>query len=479
MRYHHSRFVAPRALVLLVALTVGCERTLEVDPPVEVSLDAQLRQAIGVWGVMPIGNPPAQTAAMVDLGQALFFDKLLSGNRDVACATCHEPGVQLIDGLSLPVGTGGSGMASARVLGPGREFVPRNAPSLLNQGLGFVYTLWDGRVNEEGFFGQPQNSTTGQFKAPPGVVFPPGLTNLVAAQAMLPVLSRVEMRGKPGDVDVFGNPNELAAIHDTNEQAVWKGTMDRLLAVQGYVAKFNAAFPGIPTSALGFQHAANAIAAFEIASYTRTKSPFDRYLARDNSALTEDEKRGALLFFGNQARCSQCHNGALLGGQQFANIGVPQIGPGVGTSAPLDIGRAENLPGGPTQNSFYKFSFRVPALRNVELTAPYMHNGAFRTLETVVRHYTNPDSSLRNYDVTQLDAPLRSLHRGDQTTVNAVAATIDGRLSSFGGGTQGRVRLNETERAQIVAFLKSLTDPAAKSLMGTVPASVPSGLPVR
>ena len=464
-----------RALAIAVAtIAIGaCERTSVIDPPIEPTLDAQLRQVLGFWGVMPIGDPPAQSAALVDLGQSLFFDKLLSGNRDISCGTCHEPGLQLIDGLSLPVGTGGTGMGAARVLGSGREFVPRNAPSLLNTGTGFVYTLWDGRVNEEGVFGgPPPTGQVGRFQAPPGVVFPPGLNSLIAAQAMLPVLSRVEMRGKPGDADVFGNPNELAAIHDTNEQAVWNGVMARILAVQAYVAKFNAAYPGVPASQLGFQHAANAIAAFQIHNYTRTNSAFDRYLARDNNALTEQQKHGALLFFGN-ARCSQCHNGALLGGQQFANIGIPQIGPGVGASAPLDVGRAENLPGGPVQNSFYRFAFRVPALRNVELTAPYMHNGAFKTLEQVVQHYTNPDSSLRNYNPSQLDPALRSQHHNDPATVNSIAQGIDSRIGSF-----QPIRLTAAERANLVAFLKSLTDPAAMNLPA-VPVSVPSGLPIR
>src|SRR5205814_6054358 len=100
---------------------------------------------------------------------------------------------------------------------------------------------------------------------------------------------------------------------------------------------------------------------FEIASFTKHDSPFDRYLARDDRALTEEQKRGALLFF-TEARCVSCHAGALLGGTQFANIGIPQIGPGVGSAAPLDIGRGEQVTQG--AGSFYKFAFRVVPLRN-------------------------------------------------------------------------------------------------------------------
>src|SRR5262249_37044178 len=161
----------------------------------------------------------------------------------------------------------------------------------------------------------------------------------------------------------------------------WKATIARVLAVSAYVEKFNAAYPGIPTTQLGFEHAANAIAVFEIASFSKTDSPFDRYLARDDNALSPDAKRGALLFFG-KAGCVPCHNGPLLGGQQFTNTGVPQLGPGVSPSAPLDAGRGDIVAGGPPQSG--RFTFRVSPLRNVELSAPYMHDGVYATLEAVV-----------------------------------------------------------------------------------------------
>jgi cytochrome c peroxidase len=440
-------------------LASACERSSTSEPPLDATLDAELRRTLGAWGAIPIGPVQQQSPALVDLGQALFFDKLLSGNRDVACATCHDPSLHAADGLTLAVGTGGSGTGAARTLGAGREFVPRNAPSLLNQGLGFFYLFWDGRVNEEG--------GPTRFRTPAGVQLPGGLNNLLAAQAMLPVTNRVEMRGKAGDVDRFGNPNELAQISDADFAEMWRATMRRLLAVQEYVARFTAAYPGTPTTALGFQHAANALAAFQVHALTKAGSPFDRYLARDDRALPEDAKRGALLFFG-RAQCSSCHNGPLLGGRSFANAGVPQLGPGVGNAAPLDRGRGEEL----ANVQFYQFAFRIPALRNVELTAPYMHNGAYRTLEAVVRHYNNVDSALVAFDPSELDPALRGTHHGDATTVNAIRATLDFRLRQ-------PMRLTETEQRQIVAFLKSLTDPAARNLEGIVPASVPSGLPVR
>ena len=451
-----------KKLLALLILVSGCERISVTDPPNTPTLDTELRAQLDFWGAIPIGAVPAQSAALVDLGQSLFFDKELSGNRDVSCGTCHNPDAQMIDGLSLAVGTGGSGVGANRTLGAGRQFVPRNAPTLINQGIGFVYTLWDGRVNQEWSVNDP-------IRGPAGIVLPAGLANILAAQAMLPVLSRVEMRGKAGDTDAFGNVNELAGISDADAPGVWKGVMTRLLAIQGYVAKFNSAYPGVPTAALGFQHAANAIAAFEIATLTRTNSPFDRYLKRENGALTDEQKRGALLFFG-KAQCSSCHNSPLLGGQQFANIGIPQFGPGVGAAAPLDIGRAEHISAGSQQ--FYRFNFRVPALRNVELTAPYMHNGAYRTLESVLRHYTNGDSALTNYDVTNLPQELRATVRKDAATLSDIRMNMDFRVKMG-------IKLTPLEQQQVIAFLKSLTDPAAKTLESAIPASVPSGLSIR
>ena len=450
-----------RVLVGLIVFATACDQTVS-DPPIvqPSSLDVQLREQLRNWGAMPIGAVQQQSPALVSLGQALFFDKILSGNRDVACATCHVPAGAPADGLTLAIGTGGTGDGPARIVGTGRHFVPRNAPSLLNQGLGFFYMLWDGRINQEG--------GPNTFNAPPGVVLPPGLANIVAAQAMLPVLNRVEMRGDSGDVDVLGAPNELARISDAAPAAVWQAVMKRVLAVQEYVAKFNSAYPGVSTGSLGFQHAANAIAAFQIATFTRTNSPFDRYLAHDDRALTDEQKRGALLFFG-KGRCSTCHNGALLGGQGFNNVGAPQVGPGVGAAAPLDAGRGEQFP----QVPFYQFAFRVPPLRNVELTAPYMHSGAYRTLEAVLRHYTNVDSAQRNYDVSQLDAPLRGMHHGDDATIAKVLANVAFQVRDRG------IKLDDVERAEVVAFLKSLTDPAARNLSAAFPATVPSGLPVR
>ncbi len=445
-----------RALGLgLLVVAGGCVETDRAlpQPP---SLDAELRAALQQWGVVPILPQPTQDSALVALGQSLFFDKELSGNRDIACATCHSPSTGMGDGLSLAVGTGGTGAGPTRSLGPGRQFVPRNAPTLLNVALGLQYIFWDGRVTGFG----------GQFQTPAGLALPPGLPTVLAAQAMFPVTNRREMRGEPGDTDVFGNPNELAQIGDSQWTEQWRAVMLRLLAIPAYVAKFRGAFPGVPPNLLGFQHAATAIAAFEAEALTRVDTPFDRYLRRNDDAMTSQQKRGALLFFG-KAACSTCHNGPLIGAGNFLDVGVPQIGPGGTAEPPLDLGRGE-LPG----NEFYRFAFRVAPLRNVELSAPYFHDGAFPTLDAVVKHYNDVRLSLMGFDPSHLAADVRAQYHGDPGTIAGVLERLDFRL-------QQPLNLSATERAELVAFLNTLTDPSARDLSGLVPASVPSGLPVR
>src|SRR5207245_9699338 len=170
-----------------------------------------------------------------------------------------------------------------------------------------------------------------------------------------------------------------------------------------------------------------------------TGSVLRPYLPPPVRAVYRRPKRGrlpcgrcdvVLFFFSSRRRHTRCYrdwssdvcssdlNGPFLGGQGFSNAGVPQIGPGTGAAAPLDLGR-----GGIKGNDFYKFAFRIAPLRNVELTAPYMHDGAFATLEAVVRHYNDVPLALRTYDVSQLAPELRAAFHGDATTIDTVLAT--------------------------------------------------------
>jgi len=226
-----------------------------------------------------------------------------------------------------------------------------------------------------------------------------------------------------------------------------------------------------PAIALGFERLvpaakANAIAAFEIDAFTFSDSPWDRYVSGNNSVLSEEAKQGALLFYG-KANCAGCHAGNLFTDQQHHNIAVPQLGPGKGEEAPLDFGRGRE-----TKNPADRFKFRTPPLRNVALTGPWMHNGAYKSLrETVAHHYLNPEQALRTYNVDQLDPELQDTLRADEDTLAAILETLDESLKT-------PPPLTEEEVDQLLAFMESLTSPSAFYLPGDIPKLVPSGLPV-
>ena len=229
---------------------------------------------------------------------------------------------------------------------------------------------------------------------------------------------------------------------------------------------FNKAYPDTPPEELGFQHAANGIAAFVSKAFAFTNSPWDRYLAGDETVLTDEAKQGALLFLG-QANCSRCHAGNLFTDQLTHNLAMPQVGPGNNKAQPgIDLGRA-----GETGNSEDSYAFRTPMLRNVALTGPWTHAGAYTRLEAVVRHHLNPEQALRSYDASQLRADLQDSFQNDESYINAQLAHLDPLVAT-------PIELSEREIEQLRAFLQALTDPAAVNLTNVVPQSVPSGLPI-
>lgn len=430
------------------------------QPRPDAALDLALRQALAEKGITSLDPGPTPDRAKVALGQLLFFDKELSGNRDTSCATCHQPSLGTGDELPLAIGTGGHGMAPERIRGAMRMMVPRNATELFNRGAPQWQTMfWDGRLRtaEDGSFIHPV-----EFDTP----LPAGLDNILAAQAMFPVTSRAEMRGNPRDYDIQGLINEVGSTGEYDLQAVWDALIARLRAIPEYVELFKVAYPDVPTEELGFQHAANALAAFQIDAFTLLDSPWDRYLAGDDDALTDDAKQGALLFYG-QAGCSECHSGNLLTDQAYYNIAVPQFGPGKGrANAHVDLGHARE-----TGNDEDRFAFRTPPLRNVALTGPWMHNGAYTSLEEAVRHHLDPVAWCEQYDYEQLPADIRS-------DLVVKPALMEEMIQSIDPLAAEAPVLSDAELALLMAFLEALTDPAAADLSHVIPETVPSGLPV-
>ncbi len=330
----------------------------------------------------------------------LFFDKVLSGNRDTACATCHHPSFRTGDALSLGAGTGGSGLGLTRVLGPGRSPIPRNATELFNRGATDWNTMfWDFRITQD---------ADGSLATPAGSQLPDDLDGVLAAQALFPVIGRDEMRGMPTDA-IQGN--EVCGFGDSQFTEIWDALFARLWSYPAYRELFLEAFPRVLPEELGFQHAANAIAAFEASAFVSTDSPWDRYLSGDDSALNPQARRGALLFYG-RARCANCHSGPLLTDQNAHNLAMPQLGPGKPPESPLDFGC-----GRVTGKRRDRFSFRTPPLRNVAATGPWMHNGAYTTLAGAVRHHLDPPRALLSYDPSQLPPWLQATVQSDPATL--------------------------------------------------------------
>ncbi len=474
-------------LIAFVGLSlwfIGCEPTSDVgdrsslpDEPLPDKLEVdyepvtadELRPLLADYGVEPLDPVPDLSEERIALGQALFFDPILSGNLDTSCATCHNPCAMGGDDRSLSVGTGFVATDDLRLPGEDRIFVARHATELFNRGDHRWETMfWDARLSEDegGFFVERIPHRTSSGMVGPELRFPDGLDNLLAAQAMFPVTSRHEMRGRPGDVDIFGEPNELAPVPDMDRRSMWRILIDRLLAIPEYRELFAAAYPDEDLEELQYVHAANALADFQTAAFTLLDSPFDRFLAGEDEALSEAAIQGAALFYG-EAGCARCHSGALMTDQQAHNIGVPQLGPGREPGQPFDEGVYLRSHGEATQ----RFAFRTPPLRNVTLTGPWMHNGAYTDLESAVRHHLDPVASLNNYDETQLEPALRDQVRNDEETRQTVLEYLSPKVEE-------PMALSDREFDDLMAFLYSLTSPSTPGLADLFPDEVPSGLDV-
>jgi cytochrome c peroxidase len=426
------------------------------------SVRKSLPSALGDADYHSVGQ---QGDAKFELGKRLFFDKELSGNRNTSCATCHHTLTDTGDGLSLPVGEGGVGLGITRDTGNGinaiYERVPRNAPAVFNLGAReFVRMFHDGRV-------EVNSTRPSGFDSPAGDDLPLGLETILAAQAMFPVTSGTEMAGQAGENSVA---DAAAAGNLSGPGGVWEQLAVRLQAIPEYVNHFIAAFPDVTqASDITFVHAANAIAVFESIAWRADNSPFDQYLRGDRHAMSKNARVGMKLFYG-KAGCSDCHSGPFQTDHQFHAIAMPQIGPGKGDGVDGhdDFGR-ERV----TLNPADRFRFRTPSLRNVVLTGPWGHDGAFNNLEGIVRHHVNTVASLSNYDMTQAVLPSRA----DLDALDYIAHDNAMRRDAIAEANElYPVNLSERDIRHLLDFLHALTDPNSIDLRNDMPKRVPSGL---
>lgn len=397
-----------------------------------------------------------------ELGQLLFYDPVISGNRDVTCASCHHPETGTSDGLSLGLGDGGEGLGTERRAVAGENApearIPRNAQALFNLGAkDFEHFFHDGRLEVD-----PDRASG--FRTPMGGDMAEGFDSALSAQSMFPVIADNEMAGHYSENDVSRAVRQGII---TGEGGAWDLISRRVAGIPDYARRFETVY-GLTADEIGFTDISNAIAAFIAFEWRSDTAPFDAVL-RGEVELEGEARRGMEFFYG-EAGCSSCHSGPLLTDQGFHAMGDVQIGPGKVASfetGARDIGRMR-VTGDPAD----AFAFRTPSLRNVELTAPYGHAGAFRDLRAYLRHHADPVAGLASYD--RSEALLPDLDVSDWQVMDAP----EERAAIAEAVEVPPVALDEETLDALLAFLHTLTDPQAPVGRLGVPESVPSGLPV-
>jgi len=393
---------------------------------------------------------------LADLGRLLWFDTVGGLNNDNNCSGCHSPLNGFGDTQSIAIGIENNGIVGPHRSGPRNQ---RRAPMVVNSAF-FPNLMWNSRFAS--LSRDPFDNTAGFLFPPPEELTLSYLPHLLTAQAFIPPTERVEVAGfvfPGGNLDIRNEV--LRRINDVTE----------------YRKRFGRLFPAVAHGGtIDFDMFGQAIAEFEFA-LTFADAPIDRFARGQKNALTDEQKRGALLFFGT-ARCVQCHQVSGQSNEMFSDfsphvIGVPQIAPFVG-NVPFD-GPERNEDFGLEQitgNPADRYAFRTSPIRNVALQPTFFHNGAFTRLEDAVRHHLDVVTSARGYDpVLAGVAPDLTAPMGP---IEPVLARVDPILAT-------PIDLTDTQFSQLVDFVRhGLLDPRAmpQNLRKLIPRSVPSGFPV-
>ena len=395
---------------------------------------------------------------LADLGRLAFHDSLLGLNDDNSCAGCHSAPNGFGDSQSIAIGIENNNIVGPDRTGPRNQ---RRTPMVLNN-VFFRSLMWNSRF--AAVSGDPFDNAAGfQFPAPESFTLS-FLPHLLTAQAFIPVTENVEMAG-------FS-----AAVPDTHD-GVRDVVVQRLNSSAEYRKLFGRIFREVKSGApITYEMLGRAIAEFEF-TLVFADAPIDKFARGQKNAMTDDEKRGAMLFFGS-ANCVSCHAVSGQSNEMFSDFqmhvaGIPQINPSLGNvvfdgpGANEDFG-LEQVTGNPND----RYAFRTSPLRNLALQPTFFHNGCFTRLEDAVRYHLNAIGSAPSYDPTAagVDADLQ----GAQGPIAPVLARIAPALAT-------PVTLSTDEFRQLVAFLRTgLLDPKAnpRELRKLIPAQVPSGRPL-
>jgi cytochrome c peroxidase len=314
--------------------------------------DALRDQAKGLFEPIPTTAPALpdnpSTPEKLALGKMLYFEPRLSESRSFACATCHNLSMGGVDGGAL---------SSANVQLGGRE-VQTVFNAVFNKSQ-----YWDGRASD--------------------------LKDQVVNSVMANPKAMLKTRGGPMAV----NPSDLAV---TKQREI-----EQLKQIAGYTDAFRKAFPG-DADPLVYDNIGRAIAVFE-ATLITPDSAFDRWLTGDDAALDDTQKAGLKLFV--DKGCASCHNGVNVGGATYAKFGVV-ASPGPEHLPAEDAGRFVV-----TKSNADRYVFKVPSLRNVELTAPYFHTGSTFDLKKAVTVMAESQlgAKLSDEETTKIAAFLKTL----------------------------------------------------------------------
>jgi cytochrome c peroxidase len=434
--------------------------------------------------VPDINSPQAQ------LGMDLFFSKTLGGEHDSACVTCHHPVLGGGDNLSLPIGVEAD---NPDLLGSGRTNddaahnpeggppVPRNAPTTFNLVAWDKFQFHDGRIESL----DKTSGTNGSGKlgirtpdSPLGVADPLAGNNLLHAQARFPVTSNEEMKG----FDHANYNNQSIRELLAGRLGGYGDEKNSLIDIDHWLEKFRLALlspDGSTEQLITEQNVSMLIAEYE-RSQVFINTPWKRYIEGEKRAISRKAKKGAILFYSSSseggANCSSCHAGDFFTDESFHNLAMPQIGPGKGDNLPGyndghdDFGREQV-----TKDAADRFKFRTPSLRQVAITGPWGHDGAYNDLEQMVRHHLNPVEALNNYDINQ--ALLAS--RADLDKIDIIAHQDKKRRQAIIDAIEIKpIKLTDEEIYDLMAFLHGLTDVNCIDLRKTAVTRVPSGLTV-
>ncbi|MBZ2187929.1 FG-GAP-like repeat-containing protein [Alcanivorax sp. JB21] len=402
----------------------------------------------------------------VVLGRALFFSRQLSGERDVACVSCHHPFLGGGDGLSLSIGVAAH---EPEILGPGRTIdlardgdpkaltlggpnVPRNAQTIFNSALYRTTLFHDGRLF---VLGTDASSGEQLIRTPESLLRrlpdPSAAGDLLAVQARFPVTSFAEMRG-------FGEFYALSS--DQLRERIAERLRDASGSWEGpFVAAFGDPLAdGAGLEALiSYNNIAAALSAYQ-ASKTFVDSPWAAFVRGDASAISAQQVRGAALFFASLEDgglgCVGCHSGDRLTDERLHVAAIPQFGRGK---------RADDTDPGfflVTQNDEDRYKFRTPGLLNISVTGPYGHSGAFDDLAEFVRYHADPVGEVERYDFSL--ASLSQFSMLEESPYPRARAMTEAALARVSPKLPLRP-LREDELDAVVDFLNALTDPCVNT----------------